>query len=68
MLSPYVDVYSRNTNNKTNLLNERALRLVYSDYELPFEKLLAKVGSFTVRLLIILRHCALNYNTKYILT
>ena len=40
--------YSRNTNNKINQLHERALRLVYDDYELPFEKLLEKDGSFTV--------------------
>ena len=40
--------YSRNTSNRTNLLHERALRLVYNDYELPFEKPLEKDGSFTV--------------------
>ena len=39
--------YSRNTNHKINLLHERALRLVYNDYELPFEKLLEKDGLFT---------------------
>ena len=40
--------YSRNTNNKINLLHEIALRLVYNDYLLPFEKLLEKDSSFTV--------------------
>ena len=40
--------YSRNTNNKLNQLHERALRLVYDNYELLFEKLLEKDGSFTV--------------------
>ena len=40
--------YSRNTDNKINLLHERALRLVYDDYELPFDKLLEKDGSFTM--------------------
>ena len=41
--------YSRNTDNEINLLHERALRLVYDDYELPFDKLLEKDGSFTIR-------------------
>ena len=40
--------YSRNANSKINQLHERALRLVYDDYELPLEKLLEKDGSFTV--------------------
>ena len=40
--------YSRNTDNKINLLHERALRLVYDDYELPFDKLLEKDSSFTI--------------------
>ena len=40
--------YSRNTNNEINLLHERALRLVYDDCKLPFEKLSEKDGSFTV--------------------
>ena len=40
--------YSRNTNNKINQLHERALRLVNDDYELSFERLLEKDGSFTV--------------------
>ena len=37
--------YSRNTNNKVNLLHERALRFAYDYYELPFEKCLEK-GQF----------------------
>ena len=40
--------YSRNTNNKINLLHERAPRLAYNDYELSFEKPLEKDASFTV--------------------
>ena len=40
--------YSRNTDNKINLLHERALRLVYDDYKLSFDKLLEKDGSFTI--------------------
>ena len=31
--------HSRNTNNKINKLNERALRLVYDDYTSTFEEL-----------------------------
>ena len=37
----------RNTNHKINLLYERVFRLVYNGWELPFEKLLEKGGSFT---------------------
>ena len=40
--------YSRKTNNRINKLHERALRLVYRDYESTFEDLLTKDGSFTV--------------------
>ena len=40
--------YSRKTNNRINKLHERALRLVYIDYESTFEDLLTKGGSFTV--------------------
>ena len=36
--------YSRKTNNRINKLHERALRLVYSDYESTFEDLLTKDG------------------------
>ena len=32
--------YSRKTNNRINKLHERALRLVYDDYESTFEDLL----------------------------
>ena len=41
-------LHSRNINHKINLLHEGAPRLVYNDYELPFEKHLGKDGSFTV--------------------
>ena len=40
--------YSRSTNNRINHLHERALRLIYDDYELTFEELLEKDGSFTI--------------------
>ena len=40
--------YSRKTNNRISNLHERALRLVYSDYESTFEDSLTKDGSFTV--------------------
>ena len=39
--------YSRKTNDRINQLHERALRLVYSDYEPTFEDFLTKDGSFT---------------------
>ena len=39
---------SRKINNRINKLHERALRLVYSDYESTFEDLLTKNESFTV--------------------
>ena len=39
--------YSRKTNDRINQLHERALRLVYNDYEPTFEDLLTKDGSFT---------------------
>ena len=40
--------YSRKTNNRINKFHERALRLVYSEYECIFEDLMAKDRSFTV--------------------
>ena len=40
--------YSRNTNRRINHLHERALRLIYDDYELTFEELLEKDGSFII--------------------
>ena len=39
--------YSTRTNNRITKLHERALRLIYSDYESTFEGLLTKDGSFT---------------------
>ena len=40
--------YSGSTNNRLNHLKERALKLVYDDYELTFGKLLDKEGSLTI--------------------
>ena len=40
--------HSRTSNNKINKLHERALRLVYDDYESSFESLLEKDGSFCI--------------------
>ena len=39
--------YSTKTNNRITKLHERALRLIYSDYESTVEGLLTKDGSFT---------------------
>ena len=39
---------SRNTSNRINHFQERALRLVYDDYELTFDELWEKDGSFTI--------------------
>ena len=39
---------SRRVNNRNNKLHERALRLVYDDYDTSFLDLLAVDGSFTV--------------------
>ena len=40
--------YSKNANRRTNHLQERALRKVYDDCELTFEKLLEKDGSCAI--------------------
>ena len=40
--------HSRKTNNRINKRHERALKLVYNDYESTFEDLLTKDGSFTI--------------------
>ena len=40
--------YSRSTNRRINRLHERALRLIYDDYQLTFEELLEKDGSLTI--------------------
>ena len=40
--------YSRSTNNRINHLQERALRLVYDDYEFTFDELLEKDESFII--------------------
>ena len=39
---------SRSANSKINKLHERALRVVYGDYNSKFEELLTKDGSFTI--------------------
>ena len=40
---------SRKSNNKINLLHERALRMIYNDQMSSFQELLDKDNSFTVR-------------------
>ena len=40
--------HGRGTNNKINHLHERALRMVYNEYEISFEELLLRDNSFTV--------------------
>ena len=40
--------HSRLTNNKINRLQERALRIVYNDYESTFEQLLINDKSFSI--------------------
>ena len=40
--------HSRHTNNKINRLHERALRIVYNDYESTFEQLLINDKSFCI--------------------
>jgi len=40
--------HNRSINNKINRLHERALRLVYADYESSFDFLLQKDNSFTI--------------------
>ena len=39
---------SRSANKKINKLHERALRIVYDDYNSKFEELLTKKSSFTI--------------------
>ena len=39
---------SRSSNNKISKLHERALRIVYDDYNSKFEELLTKESSFTI--------------------
>ena len=41
-------LHSRTLNSKINRLHERALRIVYPDYESSFDTLLEKDGSFSV--------------------
>ena len=41
-------LHSRTLNNKINRIHERAMRIVYSDYNSSFNELLDKDGSFTI--------------------
>ena len=41
-------LHSRTLNNKINRIHDRALRIVYSDYNSSFNKLRDKDGSFTI--------------------
>ena len=41
-------ICSRSVSNKINKLHERALKIVYDDYNSKFEELLTKDGSFTI--------------------
>ena len=43
---PYKDVLLKTMNNKVNHIYERALRLVYSDYNSNFDELIKKSGLF----------------------
>ena len=40
--------HSRKLNNKINILQERALRLVYNDFNSSFQQLLDNDNSFTI--------------------
>jgi len=49
MYSPLIWMfYSRKNNSRINRLHERALRIVYTDYNSSFEELLEKDGSFCI--------------------
>ena len=41
-------ICSRSVSNEINKLHERALKIVYDDYNSKFEELLTKDGSFTI--------------------
>ena len=41
--------HSRSLNNKVNLIRERALRIVYQDFQSSFSALLVKGNSFTIK-------------------
>ena len=45
--------YSRNANDKIKKLHERTLRLVYNDYEFPFEKHLETGHHYNIQILCI---------------
>ena len=57
--------YSRSANSRINHLHERALRLIYDDYELTFEELLEKDGSFTIHHYNIQMLCSELYKVYY---
>ena len=57
--------YSRSANRRINHLHERALRLIYDDYELTFEELLEKDGSFTIHHYNIQMLCSELYKVYY---
>ena len=42
-------LHSRTLNNKINRIYERALRIVYSEYNSSFNELIDKDGSFIIR-------------------
>ena len=55
---PFTWVFcNTSTNRRINHLHERALTLIYNDYELTFQKLLERDGSFT--------NCHYNIQTQY---
>ena len=56
---------SRNTNNRINHLQERALRLVYDDYKLTFDKPWEKDGWFTIHHYYIQTLCIELYKVYY---
>jgi len=60
--------HSRKSNLKINKLHERALRIVYDDYQSTFNELLEKDGSLTIHHQNIHRLMIEIYNIKYELT
>ena len=55
---------SRNLNNRINRLHERALRIVYNDYNLSFSELLEKDNSFTIHTKNLQTLCVEIYKSK----
>ena len=54
--------YSRSTNRRINHFHERALSLIYGDYELTFEEILEKDESITIHHYNIQTRCIELYN------